>query len=207
MGSSVSESAPGTRKEARQEAAREEEELTFKELEPPYEEPLILPIYAEDIARAVDFADRKLAARKKSGRFDPWRTTHAINVQGAIAEIVLLRYFGVEWIGEVYRGGDPGHDLILSGFCIEIKSTHYDNGRLLVGPIALKDHVDILALVVVDRKANECVAVGWVYRSRWDNEHGVGDCGKGPRDFMNPNRLSKIEDLSGLLESCERIAR
>lgn len=164
--------------------------------------PRILPA---DVEMAVVFADEiERHPSKRSVKIDQRRTDHEVNVEGAIAEIVFFRCFGQDWKPKVYDGGDPGHDLVVSEFQIQVKATRYKEGRLLVGPKKLLPHVEILALVIVNESLMECTLAGWVMRKRWDKEHGVGDFGYGPRDFLEQPYLSALRDLYKVLEMCEK---
>lgn len=118
---------------------------------------------------------------------DPSRTHEEIGIQGASGELAFCKGMNLYWLPTVntFKAPDIGEN-------IEIKTTDYSNGHLLISYSSLKLEV---TYVLVIRKSNVFTIVGWMqgfhinsekYFRKEDNSFWV------PQSDLNTN-LNEIE--------------
>lgn len=111
-----------------------------------------------------------------------------IDSDGLMAEYAFCKYKNV--FPDLIPSPRSGScDAIVNGLKIDIKSTRYKNGRLLV---TLKDNpdVDIYILAIIDK--NIVTFVGWDYKKNVCVPENIRNLGRGDGYVVDQDKLKKI---------------
>lgn len=123
---------------------------------------------------------------------DPRVTGDALDIdeQGMIAEFAFCKYWNVflDFTPTVRSGG---YDCILRGKRLDIKSTHYKDGRLLK-TLKENNHVDFYALAIVD--GNTVTFPGYASHEDLCQEKNIKDLGHSPCYAMDQKDLRQWKD-------------
>ena len=112
-----------------------------------------------------------------------------IDSDGLIAEYAFCKHKNV--FPDLIPSPRSGScDAIVNGLRIDIKSTRYSNGRLLV---TLKDNpdVDIYVLAIIDK--NNVTFAGWEYKKNVCIPENIRNLGKGDGYVVDQDKLRKID--------------
>jgi hypothetical protein len=111
-----------------------------------------------------------------------------IDFDGLMAEYAFCKYKNV--FPDLIPSPRSGTcDAIVNGLRIDIKSTRYKNGRLLV---TLKDNpdVDIYVLAIICK--NNVTFVGWEYKKNVCLPNNIQDLGRGNGYVMDQSKLKSF---------------
>lgn len=117
-----------------------------------------------------------------------------INILGAMGELSFCKYYGITWEGRIgnYKKSDVGHN-------IQVKTTTYSNGRLIIES-DFKDE-EIYVLVIGDKNIYQII--GWIKAVDCKKEIYRHNFGRGskyfvPQSMLNPfvfQEEQKFEDV------------
>jgi len=156
----------------------------------------------DDLRIAERVGKERQKTFNRSGYYDK-RCTYSgedAHVQGAKTESAVAKGLGVRWDGEVFsleeflRNRQSYFDV---GGEVEVRSTKYSNGRLI---IKKHDKDDAPFVLVIVRGNNTYDLMGWCYgregkRQEWWLEMGYGL----PQYYVPQSELKPIEDLQELI--------
>ena len=122
-----------------------------------------------------------------------------IDVDGVGSEMAAAKVLNVYYDIETnYSAHElPLHDLMYKGKTVDVKTTKYQRGRLIVMPHKVHDKCDIYLLVV--GSFPDYNVVGYAAHDQIIQEENWGDpFGRGkPAYFLDQHKLTPIEDLIG----------
>jgi hypothetical protein len=114
-----------------------------------------------------------------------------IDLDGLMAEWAFCKYKNV--FPDLVASPRSGTcDAIVNGLRIDVKSTRYKNGRLLV---TLKDNpdVDIYVLAIISK--NDVTFVGWEYKKNICIPNNIRDLGRGDGYVIDQNNLRPFKTI------------
>lgn len=120
-----------------------------------------------------------------------------VDVDGVGSEMaaakILNVYYDVETDFQAHEL--PTHDLICNGKTVDVKTTKYRTGRLIIMPHKKNDQCDLYLLVVGEFP--EYTAVGYATYDEIVQEENWGDpFGRGkPAYFLDQHKLTPVEEL------------
>jgi hypothetical protein len=91
-------------------------------------------------------------------------TDKVVDIAGVKGEYAFAKAYDLPiqtWPG---IGGDPGYDFLMHGRTVDVKTTFYPKGRLLL-PTWQEDHIaDVLVLAACPIEVSQVVLCGWTSR-------------------------------------------
>jgi hypothetical protein len=135
------------------------------------------------VNRMIDNLTNRRSNRHGEKSWGVWQR----HVEGAMAELAVAKYLGLEWAPEI--GNISESDV--SG--IEVRSTHHQNGRLIIH----KEDDSYSAFVLAIGMNGEYRLAGWCYAfdakrpEFWQDPTGKGR----PAYFVPQNRLVAMSNL------------
>jgi hypothetical protein len=165
-------------------------------------------VYLSDteIQDALNFVDAMRQDKKEYNvtdkKFDANNTSWAVNLMGHLGEKAVAKVYNVSVDDRVLTGGDEGHDLVINGKTIQVKTTVtrqliFNSKELFTADYA------ILVTLVGDRTQphidSHFIVWGDISRDRFLEVCYEKDYGYGVRYVCNTNDLSR--DLDGISKS------
>ncbi len=116
------------------------------------------------------------------------------DLEGIAAEIAFARYVNVYPDLDIDCKEYPPHDVVLhDGTLVDVKTTKYPNGRLIVAPWKNVDAVDVYVLVVGEFPTYRIVGAMEGYRLM--RPHRMKDLGHGKVFVATQEELKPIDQL------------
>jgi hypothetical protein len=165
-------------------------------------------VYLSDteIQDALNFVDAMRQDKKEYNvtdkKFDTNNTSWAVNLMGHLGEKAVAKIYNVSVDDRVLTGGDEGHDLVINGKTIQVKTTVtrqliFNSKELFTADYA------ILVTLVGNRTQphidSHFIVWGDISRDRFLEVCYEKDYGYGVRYVCNTNDLSR--DLDGISKS------
>jgi hypothetical protein len=165
-------------------------------------------VYLSDaeIQDALNFVDAMRQDKKEYNvtdkKFDANNTSWAVNLMGHLGEKAVAKVYNVSVDDRVLTGGDEGHDLIINGKTIQVKTTVTKQLIFNSKELFTADYA-ILVTLVGDRTQphidSHFIVWGDISRDKFLEVCYEKDYGYGVRYVCNTNDLSR--DLDGISES------
>ncbi len=140
-----------------------------------------LAVMRQQISRSIGRVDQQI------GKQNGWETDE----QGIGGEFAAARVFNV--FPPLELTPDTGHDIQVNGKRIDVKTTHYPNGRLLAKLNSQLDDVDIFLLVT--GRFPEFNVVGWAWAKELCQADNIIDLGHGEGFGLEQPNLRGLTDL------------
>ena len=115
-----------------------------------------------------------------------------IDLNGVGGELAVAKALNV-WPDLSISPRKGGADLVSNGCRIDVKTTHYPDGKLLA--VTSKDPGDVDVFILVTGRIPEYTIVGWCWAHELINPDRIGDLGHGPTYYLEQSKLRGFGDV------------
>jgi hypothetical protein len=149
--------------------------------------------FVEMLARGRHFLKDIVIPNRKLERWN--NTQYDSDLLGVMGEYAVSKYLKIPFDTEVNLNGDGGeHDLYLGDWSIQVKSTKYNNGRLVFNELnEIKSLIDVLT--ICDIKTRTVNIAGYISHRDMLAKMYEKDLGFGVRYCVDQNCLRNISWL------------
>ena len=115
-----------------------------------------------------------------------------IDINGAAAEIIIARYYNI--YPDLFTGPHRrGHDLILNGLKIDVKSTWYSPGYIMCGLHSEIQDADVY--ILVNSRFPVCIIKGAVRAADLIQDQNIKDMGFGNNYILEETQLRPLDEV------------
>jgi len=112
-------------------------------------------------------------------------TSSEINFEGVVGEYAFCKYYNL-FLDITPSPRSGGYDCVYEDKRVDIKTTHYKNGRLIC-TMKENNQVDIYVLAILEK--NLVTLVGWAYKDELIDSRNIQDLGYGNTYVLDQNKL------------------